>query len=838
MTAPLMMSWTNDRTPDDVLGHGTFVVGIIASFKECLGFAPDALIHVFRVFTDQQLSYTSWFLDAFNYAIHSKIDVLNLSIGGPDYRDQPFVDKVQEMSANNIIVVSAIGNDGPLFGTLNNPADMLDVIGVGGIDANDNVAIFSSRGMTTWELPAGYGRFKPDLVTYSKNLQGSRVAGGCRSLSGTSVASPVVAGAVALLLSSIPIADRKLRANPASLKQALVHTALKLHEGNIFEQGAGKMDLVQALDYLQLQQSLPRPTVLPSRLDLTDCPYMWPYCTQPLYQTALPVVFNLTLLNPVSVSGKVWGAPQWKPDSSALDILDLSFGYPDVVWPWTGYFSISMVVKPSAVVQNEVTVAGKVTLWLVPDTRLPTQDPQPHLQIDIPVKVKVIPTPPRNRRVLWDHYHNLKHITPPYRCTSNHVNHVIPTPPRNRRVLWDQFHNLGYPSGYFPRDNLEVTEDILDWNGDHAHTNYRELYDFLRTIGLYVEVLGTDFTCFDASLYGALLVVDPEEEFFQEEISKLWEDVSQRGLSLIILADWYNQAIMDQIHFFDENTNREWAPLTGGANIPALNDLLAPYGIAFGEKVVQGPISPVEEEEIYFASGNVIAEFPANGLLASFQLYDALRQGTQLQAPVIGALNLRDFSELPRGGRVFVYGDSNCVDMAHRDSRPFCGKLVRMAMRFALMDELDADALPETLRLTRRYASLPHQWGKPGRPVDQPLLPHSKVLPDNSRPGCHFSPSRPGLATARLGLSVTGGETSSALLPMRDGGLLDPLPPRVSTLPLLGIGLVVVLLVLVVCFFLFNRRMEASSEDRVGQSRPDEDTDAVLLSERKRANEI
>jgi len=40
------------------------------------------------------VSYTSWFLDAFNYAILKKINVLNLSIGGPDFLDQPFVDKV------------------------------------------------------------------------------------------------------------------------------------------------------------------------------------------------------------------------------------------------------------------------------------------------------------------------------------------------------------------------------------------------------------------------------------------------------------------------------------------------------------------------------------------------------------------------------------------------------------------------------------------------------------------------------------------------------------------------------------------------------------------------
>lgn len=62
------------------------------------------------------VSYTSWFLDAFNYAIHSKVNVLNLSIGGPDFMDTPFIEKVWEMSANNIIVVSAIGNDGPLYG--------------------------------------------------------------------------------------------------------------------------------------------------------------------------------------------------------------------------------------------------------------------------------------------------------------------------------------------------------------------------------------------------------------------------------------------------------------------------------------------------------------------------------------------------------------------------------------------------------------------------------------------------------------------------------------------------------------------------------------------------
>lgn len=177
-------NWTNEKTLEDKLGHGTFVAGVIASSKECLGFAPDAELHIFRVFTNNQVSYTSWFLDAFNYAILKKVNVLNLSIGGPDFKDHPFVDKVWELTANKVIMISAIGNDGPLYGTLNNPADQMDVIGVGGINFQDQIAKFSSRGMTTWELPQGYGRVKPDIVTYGSAVRGSSIKGGCKSLSG------------------------------------------------------------------------------------------------------------------------------------------------------------------------------------------------------------------------------------------------------------------------------------------------------------------------------------------------------------------------------------------------------------------------------------------------------------------------------------------------------------------------------------------------------------------------------------------------------------------------------------------------------------------------------
>lgn len=47
--------WTNEKSLEDELGHGTFVAGVIASSKECLGFAPDSELHVFRVFTNNQV---------------------------------------------------------------------------------------------------------------------------------------------------------------------------------------------------------------------------------------------------------------------------------------------------------------------------------------------------------------------------------------------------------------------------------------------------------------------------------------------------------------------------------------------------------------------------------------------------------------------------------------------------------------------------------------------------------------------------------------------------------------------------------------------------------------
>lgn len=134
---------------------------------------------------------------------------------------------------------------------------------------------------------------------------------------------------------------------------------------------------------------------------------------------------------------------------------------------------------------------------------------------------------------------------------------IIPQPTRQKRILWDQYHSLRYPPGYLPRDNLKTKSDPLDWRADHIHTNFKDMYTHLRNAGYYVEVLGEPFTCFNASHYGTLLIVDPEEEFFDAEIEKLKSDVLEWNLSVIVFADWYNTSVMRKIKFYDENT-RQW----------------------------------------------------------------------------------------------------------------------------------------------------------------------------------------------------------------------------------------------------------------------------------------
>ena len=116
------------------------------------------------------------------------------------------------------------------------------------------------------------------------------------------------------------------------------------------------------------------------------------------------------------------------------------------------------------------------------------------------------------------------------------------------------------------------------------------------------------------------MLVDGEEEFFPEEVTKLKRDID-KGLSVMVFADWYNVSVMRKVKFYDENTRQWWMPDTGGANIPALNDLMAPWGMALSDDVYEGEFT-LGDHEMYYASGSSIAKFPIDGIVVTQTLKD------------------------------------------------------------------------------------------------------------------------------------------------------------------------------------------------------------------------
>ncbi|KAL9648697.1 hypothetical protein ABK040_003635 [Willaertia magna] len=716
-----MINYTNEENVNDELGHGTFVSGIIASRhsfeskiennstkvipSNCKGFAPKSSLYIFKVFTSKQVSYTSWFLDAFNYALKSGINILNLSIGGPDYMDLPFIEKVRELTANGIIIVSAIGNDGPLYGTLNNPADLVNVIGVGGVDDNDQIAKFSSRGLTTYELrfPNRYGRVKPDLVTNSVKLKGlslNRQHHSCSAmLSGTSVASPVVAGAITLLASHSALNNdgniQHSKINPASVKQVLIESSQKLKGSNIFEQGSGKLDLLKAFELMKGYK--PKASFYPNELDFTNCPYMWPFCSQPLYYTHQPVTVNVTILNGMHSTGHISSKPQFIPGKNG-EVLDVTFSYPQMIWPYSGWLGVHIQINSGARFYTGYA-EGKIKLTITSPPSIESDDLELQTsEIELSLKVK-----------------------------------IIPTPLKQQRILWDQYHNIQYPPGYVPRDNLNNKDEILDWNGDHIHTNFREMYNYLRNKGYYIEILTNDLTSFDGSKYGTLMIVDSEEEFTEEEREKLKEDIHTYGLSLAVFADWYSVPIMKHIKFFDDNTYTVWTPITGGSNLPALNALLDPYNIAFGTRIYDGEIQ-IGNSKATFASGTSIIKFPEDGMLASFILRDQgiellgglknqqRQSSNQQKVPILGFLHYGK-------GRISVFGDSNCIDdvgnVPHK-----CFWLLDQILLFTSQNKLSDKFKEESNLKTLSNLFISQNSLLPERMIGSELHLHSKVSLD------------------------------------------------------------------------------------------------------------
>ncbi|MGB2571086.1 S8 family serine peptidase [Micromonospora citrea] len=207
--------WDDTSAPNDSGGHGTHTVGSAVG-RDGIGVAPGAQ-WVGCVNLDRNLGSPARYLDCLQFMLAPfppggdpftdgrparAPDVLTNSWGCPPIEGcdlgvlRP---ATAALAAAGILVVAAAGNTGPYCGSIADPpAPYPDVLTVGAVDRDRTVTEFSSRG------PAPGGAAKPDLLAPGAGVLSAMPGGGYATLDGTSMATPQVAGVVALMWSANP----------------------------------------------------------------------------------------------------------------------------------------------------------------------------------------------------------------------------------------------------------------------------------------------------------------------------------------------------------------------------------------------------------------------------------------------------------------------------------------------------------------------------------------------------------------------------------------------------------------------------------------------------------
>lgn len=235
-----------DEDPDDLVGHGTHVAGIIAAQGRGMprGVVPNCKILPVRVLGAMQRGekrFGAGLVDNINvgikWAVDQGADVINMSLG-IRHTDGglPHEEVVEYAKQKGVTIVAASGNDGSE--ELYYPGALPYVICVGAVDEAGEVAAFSTYGKQVTLVA-------PGTEIYSTYLDGEYAFS-----SGTSHASPFVAGAVAMLRS---FARKKgARLSDKQAKYLLKHTADKVDRGFKHRKaGFGRLNLIDALRLLE-----------------------------------------------------------------------------------------------------------------------------------------------------------------------------------------------------------------------------------------------------------------------------------------------------------------------------------------------------------------------------------------------------------------------------------------------------------------------------------------------------------------------------------------------------------------------------------------------------------
>jgi len=218
----------------DPSGHGTHVSGTVAggaASGQQIGVAPAVDLYHGAALTDcTQTECTGTFsqiVAGMEWAVANDVDVLSMSLGADGY-NSGLIDPVENAQDAGTTVVAASGNRGE--GTSDSPANIPGTIGVGASNGNEDIASFSSGEQIDTSVAWGSGAragwpdsyASPTIAAPGSAIESAAAGGGYDTKSGTSMATPHVAGAVALLQS---VTGEQL--SPAEMVTALETTATK-----------------------------------------------------------------------------------------------------------------------------------------------------------------------------------------------------------------------------------------------------------------------------------------------------------------------------------------------------------------------------------------------------------------------------------------------------------------------------------------------------------------------------------------------------------------------------------------------------------------------------------
>lgn len=194
----------NKRQIYDDNGHGTHVAGIASSNGQYKGLAPESNIIALKVLNSSGQGNASDVIAGIQWIANNykkyNIRIVNLSIGtSSPVKNDPLIEAVEKLWDMGIVVVTAAGNNGPNPGTISSPGTSKMIITVGSSDDEKTNKIFSGRGPTKDCI------IKPDILAPGSNITSCKcTVGTYKKLSGTSMSTPIISGAIALLLEKEP----------------------------------------------------------------------------------------------------------------------------------------------------------------------------------------------------------------------------------------------------------------------------------------------------------------------------------------------------------------------------------------------------------------------------------------------------------------------------------------------------------------------------------------------------------------------------------------------------------------------------------------------------------